>query len=261
MSADLRDLSWTWVAGSANSDGAYLKATKEDSSLYYKMSAYNSSQGVYGHEAINELLAYRISAELNIQAPETRLIKALVFVDDTEFETFVSVAKSYKSAGETRMPFENFYKSVREAGESALSVALRFGWEAQVYRMFLFDFLIFNRDRHGANIEVLETDGKRRLSPFFDNGVSLCVSCHTDSELDAFDVMADRQVNNFIGSRSLFENLKTISAEAITCKPRDDFHDRLFDGLSGVISAKHMDVIWEMFSKRWRYVLETICDS
>ena len=63
---DLRHLSWSQAVGSINSDGAFLKATSADKSLYYKISAYNSSQGVYGHETINELIAYRVSEELGI---------------------------------------------------------------------------------------------------------------------------------------------------------------------------------------------------
>jgi predicted ATP-grasp superfamily ATP-dependent carboligase len=225
------------------------------------MSAYNVAQGVYGHEAVNELLAYRIAAELSIPVPETKLIKALVCIDNTEFETYIAVSESFKSECETRMSYENFYKSVRLKNESAMSVAIRFGWEATVQQMVLFDFLIFNRDRHGANLEVLENNGIRRLSPLFDNGLSLAVSCHTDAELDAFDVTADNMVNNFIGSRSLYENIKDIPASAIICRPRSDFYNRLFSGLNDVLSAKHRDVIWELFSKRWEYILQHILEK
>ena len=258
---DLRDLTWSRVTGSINSDGAFLKASNTDKTLYYKMSAYNVSQGIYGHEAVNELLAYRIAKELCIPVPETTLSKALVSIDNEDIETHIAITKSFKRTHETRMSFENFYKSVRYKGESAESVAIRHGWTPLLQLMYLFDFLIINRDRHGANLEVLDDCGKKRLSPFFDNGLSLAVSCSTATELDAFDVMADRQVNNFIGSRSLYENLKGIPADIQINKPGNDFRERLLEGLTGVISERHMDVIWDIFIKRWRYVSSHILDN
>ena len=256
---DLRGLIWTRATGSVCTDGAFLKAISDDSSLYYKMSAYNSAQGVYGHEAINELIAYRVAKELGIPVPETSLVKAFVCVDNTEFETYVAVSESYKSALDSRMPFEDFYKSVRREGETSLSVALRYGWEQQVNLMFFYDFLIFNRDRHGANLEVLETDGEKRLSPFFDNGLSFACSCNNDSELEAFDVMADKQVNNFIGTRSLYSNLQSITAPVRVNELREDFKNDLFNGLSGLLTEKHLEVIWRTIWERWVYA-KKICD-
>jgi hypothetical protein len=240
--------------GSINSDGAFLKATNEDKSIYYKMSAYNAAQGVFGHEAVNELLAYRVASELGVPVPETELVKALVRVDNMEFETYLAVSKSFQPADGTRVSFENFYKSVRTGSETALSVAFRYGWETQIQQMFVFDFLIFNRDRHGANLEVLENGGEKRLSPLFDNGLSFAVSCHTDAELSAFDVTADKLVNNFIGSRSLYENIGGIHRPDLIGRPGKGFRDRLLEGLADVLSAKHMEVVWELLCKRWAYV-------
>ena len=258
---DLRGLTWSRSAGSVNSDGAFLKAESPDKSLYFKLSSYNAAQGIYGHETINELLAYRVAAELGFPVPETELTKALVCIDGTEYETYVALSATYKLPEETRMSFENFYKSVRADNESAFSVAVRFGWEKQVYQMFLFDFLVFNRDRHGANLEVLDRYGVRRLSPLFDNGLSFAVSCYTDAELDKFDIHADRQVNNFIGSRSLYENIASMPSYISMNNPRPDFHDRLLAGLHNILSAKHKEVIWDLFSSRWAYVRRHILDN
>jgi len=257
--ADLRGLSWSRTIGSINTDGAYLKATNDDKSLYYKISSYNASQGIYGHEAVNELLAYRVAEELGIDAPKTSLRKSLVLIDGMEHETYVAVSESYKHEHETRVTFENLYKSAREKGEPALSVAIRFGWEVPVYTMFLFDFLIFNRDRHGANLEVLEDNGVLRLSPLFDNGLSFAVSCHTDAELVAFDVMENRQVNNFIGTRSLYENLNSISATIKIRALREDARERIFKGLDGILTPLHQDVAWNLLWGRWEYA-KTVCD-
>lgn len=48
--------------------------------------------------------------------------------------------------------------------------------------MFLFDYLICNRDRHGANIEVLQKGENYRLAPIFDNGLSFLFSCYNDGK-------------------------------------------------------------------------------
>ena len=258
-SVDLRNLIWTRGAGSVCSDGAFLKATSDDYSLYYKMSGYNSAQGVYGHEAINELVAYRVAKELGVPAPPTTLTKALVSIDNSEFETHIAVSESFKTARDSRMSFDDFYKSVRREGETALSVALRYGWEQRVSQMFLYDFLIINRDRHGANLEVLETDGEKRLSPLFDNGLSFACSCASDVELEAFDIMADRQVNNFIGTRSLHSNLKSVTTPIKVKELREEARSRLFDGLDGIISKLHQDVIWRILWERYNYA-KKICD-
>lgn len=254
--ADLRFLSWSRAAGSIDSDGAYLKAVSGDKSVYYKMSAYNSAQGVYGHETINELLAYRVAVEFGVPVPATTLQKSLVLVDGLVFETYLAVSESYKHARETRVSYDTFYKSVRTPGESAFSTAVRFGWEPRIYQMYFYDFLIFNRDRHGANLEVIDNNGNKRLSPLFDNGLSFAVSCHTDMELEKFDVLADRQVNNFIGSRSLYENLHIVPETVIAgfCKKfNTGFRDKLFYGLDKIMTSKHMDTVWELINKRLEY--------
>lgn len=76
----------------------------------------------------------------------------------------------------------------------------------------LADCLIANRDRHGANIEVLRSrEGGVRLAPLFDNGVSSVFSCYGDERrVREFDPLADVWANNFIGTRSLQENLGEI---------------------------------------------------
>ena len=72
------------------------------------------------------------------------------------------------------------------------------GWEDYVYQMLIVDYLILNRDRHGANIEVLRNSRKKtvRLAPLFDQGLSLLRSCPDATAAAGFDVMADKPCNN-----------------------------------------------------------------
>ena len=75
--------------------------------------------------------------------------------------------------------------------------------------MLFIDYLVLNRDRHGANIEVLRDLKAKtvRLAPLFDHGLSLVCRCHSIDELDAFDVLEDRKVQAFVGTSSTFENV------------------------------------------------------
>ena len=137
------------------------------------------------------------------------LIHALISVDGKDIDTYITRSENFKAPDERKQALETFYDLHKLADESPLDFMLRMGWERYVYQLILTDYLILNRDRHGANIEVLiKPDGETRLSPLFDNGCSLLFSCYNDrDEIRAFDVMKDRPVNNFIGSRSTEYNL------------------------------------------------------
>ena len=80
--------------------------------------------------------------------------------------------------------------------------------------MLIVDFLILNRDRHGANMEVLRNNKTKtlKLAPLFDHGLSFIFQCHEENEMISFDVMQDRPVQGFVGSRSAMDNLKLIPA-------------------------------------------------
>ena len=82
--------------------------------------------------------------------------------------------------------------------ESVLAFCTRMGWENYIYQMLIVDYLILNRDRHGANIEVLRNSRKKtvRLAPLFAHGLSLLRSCPDDAAAAGFDVMADKPCNN-----------------------------------------------------------------
>lgn len=119
--------------------------------------------------------------------------------------------------------------------------------------MLVVDFLILNRDRHRANIEMLRDRKKReiRLAPLFDHGLSLLCRCETEDAIKTFDVMADLPVQCFVGSRSAPENLKLIPAEQFPKLNalRESNREILLDGLDGIIPKFLQDQIWNMFLK------------
>ena len=141
---------------------------------------------------------------------------------------------------------------------------MRKGWEDYIYQMLVVDYLILNRDRHGANIEVLRNSRKKsfRMAPLFDHGLSLLCRCTDDSQVEAFDVMEDKPCNNYIGAKSAWENLKLIPADKIPMlNPLcETDRERIMGGLDGIISEVLQDKIWEMIWKRW-CVYEDFCNS
>jgi hypothetical protein len=116
--------------------------------------------------------------------------------------------------------------------------------------MFVFDYLIINRDRHGANLEVFKNGGKY-LSPLFDNGASFVFTYADDGDLGSFDELADLPVNNFIGARSLQKNLEFIDKKIKFNALPADFAQRLFAGLDYVLPDRHREKIREIIRKRW----------
>jgi hypothetical protein len=252
---DIRDVSWSMVTNSGASDGVYLKANWriDDRDFYFKLSNYDSYRGVFGHESVNELIASRLGKLLGFNVPDGHLIKAYVKIEGAEYEAYVYAAQSYKH-NRSRSPFEDFYRSFRlSLSESPLEFCTRLGWAKEIYMMFVFDYLIINRDRHGANLEVLKNENNK-LSPLFDNGLSF-VCTHTETiGVNDFDVMLDRPVNNFIGERSLERNLSLIDAKLPFNELKSLHRQSLFINLEGVLDKIYFDKIWDILEKRWENV-------
>jgi hypothetical protein len=119
--------------------------------------------------------------------------------------------------------------------------------------MFIFDYLIINRDRHGANLEVMKNRAVK-LSPLYDNGLSFVCSCMDEADLESFDVMYDRPVNNFIGTKRLGLNLAFIDKQVKLNALREADNDELFADLPGVLPERYLLKIQEIIRRRWENV-------
>ena len=181
---------------------------------YYKLSQYDTVNGIIGHECVNELIADRL---LNI--------------------------------------LEN---------ETPMDFCIRNGWEKYVYEMLVVDFLILNRDRHGANIEVLRNSKEKtlRLAPVFDHGLSLLFSCQTEKAVDEFDVMQDRPIQCFVGGNSAQKNLELIPKKELPqFHPlKEEHRNELLGGMEGIVPQYLLDKIWDMIWERWLYY-EDFCNQ
>lgn len=263
---DMTYLSWSKIRNSSGTAGSFLKAYSMlgGRKTYYKLSNYDKANGVIGHECVNEIIVDRLLDIMGIPHLHYQLIHADVVIDGKVHEVYLCASEDFKQRGESKLALDTYWEVEHPENESALEFCIRNGWEEYIYQMLVVDFLILNRDRHGANIEVLRNSRKKtiHLAPLFDHGLSLLFSCRDDNAAEKYDVMADKRVNNYIGSGSTWENLKLI--------PKDKFpqlnalkeSDRavLMNGLNGIISQTLQDKIWEMIWKRW-CAYEDICNS
>ena len=263
---DLTFLQWSRIRHSSGTAGSFLKAYSElgGRKTYYKLSNYDNLRGVVGHECVNELIADRLLTHLGIEHLEYRLIHADIRVNERVEETWLCASEDFKQAGEDKIALDAFYEAEHTEGETPLDFCLRMGWGAYLWQTLIVDYLLLNRDRHGANMEVLRNRRKKtlRLAPLFDHGLSLLCSCQSEEAVLRFDVMEDRPIQSYIGSRSAEENLKLIPPGCLPLLNPIQAEDRteILRGLDGILPQSYLDKIWEMIWKRWCHY-EDFCNT
>ena len=263
---DMTHLSWAKTRNSSGTAGSFLKAYEDgvDGKTYFKLSNYDAWKGIIGHECVNEIIVDRLLSILGISHLPYQLIHAKILIDQKEYETWLCASKDFKQRGESKIALDAYYQAENLPNESPMDFCIRCGWESTVYEMLVVDYLILNRDRHGANMEVLRNQWKKtiRLAPLFDHGLSLLCRCESTEAMLREDVMADKPVQCFVGSRSSWENLRLIPRDQ-----RPPLHplaenDRaiLLEGLSEALDQQWLDRIWEMIWKRWQEY-EDLCNQ
>lgn len=255
---DFTYLQWSTIRSSSGTAGSFLKATEKgkNNKIYYKLSNYDNVNGIIGHECVNELIVSRLLDLLKIPHLKYRLLYGEVLINQQPYTTYLCASDSFRMRGESKMSFEDYYQMEQLAGETPLEFVVRKGWEKQIYQMFLLDFLILNRDRHGANMEVIaDTKGNARMAPLFDHGLSLLFNCHSLDEICAYDVMEDKRVQSFVGSRSVKDNLMLIPPKfpVVECRLEEKDREYIFEGMESVLPEEHLERIWEMIWRRWLY--------
>ncbi len=253
---DLTYLKWSHIRSSSGTAGTFLKSSSElnGEKKYYKLSNFDVEKGVTGHECVNEIIVDRLLTVLGVEHLEYDLINADIEIEGRRYNTYLCASGDFKQRGESKIALDDYYRLNCIEGESRYEFCLRQGFGDYVDRMIAVDYIILNRDRHGANIEVLRNSGAHtiRLAPLFDHGLSLLYSCGTDDDAVKFDVMEDRRCQNFIGTHSCLENLALIRDKKNVFPNRLKESDKefLFAGLDGVISVTLRERIWEMIYKR-----------
>ena len=254
---DLTHLSWAKARQSSGTAGTFLKSYNDlgPRKVYYKLSDYDAVNGIVGHECVNEIVVDRLLEILGIDHLGYQLIHADVLVDGRKHETWLNASEDFKAPGESKVALDTFYELERNEGESPLEFCARWGWSRQVWQSIVVDFLVLNRDRHGANLEVLRNRRARtmRLAPLFDHGLSLMLRAHSDEQVASFGVMDDLPVQSFFGSHSAWDNLSLIPAVELPelGELRESDRAALFEGLEQATTPLWRQKAWEMIWGRW----------
>lgn len=254
---DLTYLKWSHARNSSGTAGTFLKSQSilNGEKIYYKLSNYDSEKGIVGHECVNEIIVDRLLTILGVEHLEYQLIHADIEVEGKIIDTWLCASKDFKQKGETKAALDNYYQINKKIDETRYEFCMNNGWKKYIDTMLAVDYLILNRDRHGANIEVLRNRRKNtiRIAPLFDHGLSFLCSCYNDKEIKEFDILADKPCQNFIGSRSTYENLSLIKekGEVFEAKLEKYHKEILFEDLSLVLSEEHLGKIWDMLWLRW----------
>ena len=124
--------------------------------------------------------------------------------------------------------------------------------------MLVVDFLILNRDRHGANIEVLRNKKKKtiRLAPLFDHGLSLLFQIKNDvSQLAKTDPLEDKRIQCYVGGNSAFDNLLLIPKDQLPAFriPSAKEFNSIFADLDKILPNELLGSIREMIWRRLKY--------
>lgn len=257
---DLTYLNWAKIRNSSGTAGTFLKAYSEldGKKTYYKLSDYDTVKGIIGHESINEIIVDRLLNLLGIEHLSYSLIYADIILDNKVCSAYVCASDDFKQKGEDKTALDTYYELEHLDGELPFDFCKRQGWENYIYEMLVVDFLILNRDRHGANIEVLRNKKKKtmRLAPLFDHGLSLLFSIKSDfSQLSKTDVLEDKRVQCYVGSNSTFENLKLIPKDKLPDFkiPEKEEFDKIFEDIDEILPEELLGKISEMIWRRLQY--------
>ena len=184
------------------------------------------------------------------------LINADIEIEGNIYNTYLCASEDFKKRGESKIALDDYYRTNAKKGESHYDFCVREGWKEYIDRMIAVDYLILNRDRHGANIEVLRNSRAHtlRIAPLFDHGLSLLYSCMSDNDAEQFDIMQDKRCQNFIGGFSCSENLKLIKdkTKIFENKLLESDRDIIFEGMDNILSDIFINKIWNMIYERYK---------
>ena len=165
---DLTYLNWSHVRNSSGTAGTFLKSETSlgGKKIYYKLSNFDSEKGIIGHECVNEIIVDRLLDILKVEHLTYELIHADIQIDDRIYETWLCASQDFKKRGESKAALDNYYQVYKNGTISHYDFCRDMGWQKYIDTMLAVDYLILNRDRHGANIEVLRNARKKTLRIF-----------------------------------------------------------------------------------------------
>ena len=252
---DLTGYTWHKLSEAGTSHGSLYKVTLNyNGKTYFLKLSMIIGKEVVGHESINEVIVSRLLDVLKLPHTRYDLIVAKIKIKDDIFVAPICVSESFVHDNETAIPLEE-YCTLRNV--EPLVAMKTLGFQEYLDRLFAVDFLIANRDRHGYNIELLQNTGRIYPAPLFDNGFSFVAPLQNDIDLiQAFNPMRDVVTNNYIGSQSLYDNLKQIEQPLVVSPLTKQSRRYIFYKLSSFVSKEHLDKIWDIIWMRYHYLLD-----
>jgi len=253
---DLTYLEWTKTRHSSGTAGSFLKAYEKINGrkTYYKLSNYDVAGGIVGHECINEIVVDRLLDAMGIDHLEYDLINARIMIRGRLYHTYLCRSYDFKKPGESKIALDSYYDMYHNDDEEPLEFCHRMGWSQYLDSMFAIDYLIMNRDRHGANIEIIKNRYNHNYypAPFFDHGLSLLCSCRSDEEFKLTDPLAEKRVQCFVGTDNTRNNLQLIANRQTIRIPKftGDLRESIFCGLEGIVSEAWIDSVWNFLLMR-----------
>lgn len=255
MMIDLTNLNWGTKRSNGLSYGCYYKANRIENGkkIYYKCSNYYAGQGLFGDESVNEVICSRFFSKLGFDCLKYTLVDANVMIDNKVFRTYVCRSENYFVGYDSRTTLEDLHFVF---GGRLEDVIFNLGLWDSIAKMIIADFLVLQRDRHGGNIEILIKNGKYFLAPLFDNGLGLVAPYPSSfkTDISSFNVLFDYPVNNYIGSRSLYQNLSYIKSPIHVNKLIKSDKKSIFYGLSKALPSSYIDKIWELLVYRYMFL-------
>ena len=250
---DLTYLNWSKTRNLGGIAGSFLKAYYDNT--YYKLSNYDAYKGIFGHEAINEYVVDKLLDILNIEHVHYELINADIIINNKKYNTYLCASKNYRKENETKVALDTFYETYAIDGESPIDMLTRMGFDDYINNVFLVDFLIVNRDRHGANIEIIKDtkNNSIRLAPLFDHGLSLFFSDNDFTKIKKSNYLEDKKVQSFLGGSSLFDNLKLMSKYPKIKKLNLKDYNYMFSDLYDIMPKTWIDNVYNLINKRIEY--------
>lgn len=241
-----------WGSGSA---GSFYKAC--DGEYFYKVSLI--FRDGFGYESVNEVLCSRLADLFGYANAGYELLEARVRLSGQTYETYICRSKNYKRVGESRLSMET-YCSVNDIEKGYLEPLIFKPFFLDLLNMLFFDYIIDNRDRHGANIELLYNGETYRLSPIFDCGSSLLAPCQYETNrILGFDYLHDGPVNNFFVSvfwDDVLEKLKSLGFRVPDVDIKSVYYNDLYAGFEGADCILDKEI--EMIFRRYAYAKEIL---
>lgn len=243
---DLTHLDFSLSQSGAGCVGSFYKAY--DDMFYYKASYFFNDK--FGYEAVNEVIASRLSDCLKFDNARYELVYAKIKIADQEYKTYICKSRNYRKPEECRLTIESYmqFNNMKKGCVQELKDESFFN---DVLNTILLDYIIDNRDRHGANLEILVHQDSNRLAPIFDCGSSLLAPCQYDMDRVAgFHLLHNGPINNFLISPMWNDVLETLKAYDVRVKDIDwnqlDYKD-LYQALDKEILDREMIMIKERY--------------